>query len=227
MELKIIYLNGLPRIGVENNMYIVRGMYSATNFDTKTLEDPNNYKETMLGIGDELTMDTNKRKSFTFNKILRLENPYDFTEYFDKNSILQGREYSRCEMLKYEKGDFFTIHRDTVMRDTFNKGEHKYTCLIFGTFEQENGYFEGGELVFKHPNGLYDIKLDISKEIKNNKYVAVIFSIDMYHEVLPIISGTRYVLKKPLFVKTKEPYIPTADELEGDGGFQSHLNCDY
>lgn len=69
------------------------------------------------------------------------------------------------------------------------------------------------------------MKINISNEIKNNKYIAVIFSVNMCHEVLPIKSGTRYVLKKPLFVGKKYPRIETnVDALEGDGGFQSMMN---
>lgn len=138
---------------------------------------------------------------------------------------------SDCEMLKYEVGDFFASHRDTIMPYQNGDGEHKYTCLIYGNFGQENGYFEGGELVLKHPEGLYDIKIDISKEIKKNNYVAVIFSVDMYHEVLPVKSGTRFVLKFPLFVhKTntqKKPTVEEVDALEGDGGWQSSFNEGY
>lgn len=110
---------------------------------------------------------------------------------------------SICEILKYDAGYFFMSHRDTIINNYKNRGEHKYTCLIYGTFEQENEYFEGGELVFKHPENLYNITIDLSNEIKKNKYIAVIFSVDMYHEVLPVKNGTRYVLKKPLFVKSE------------------------
>jgi hypothetical protein len=49
----------------------------------------------------------------------------------------------------------------------------------------------------------------------------VIFSIDMCHEVLPIISGTRLVFKKPLFVNEQalgyEKEIISDDQL-CDGG---------
>ena len=44
----------------------------------------------------------------------------------------------------------------------------------------------------------------------------VIFSIDMYHEVLPIIKGSRWVLKKPLFVKTFSKYKKEKKEDTND-----------
>jgi Rps23 Pro-64 3,4-dihydroxylase Tpa1-like proline 4-hydroxylase len=229
MELKVVYLNTKPKLGLQEN-----GLYGK-EFDYKTLESPDNYIQTMIGTGNELIMDTKKRKSFTYNKRLLLEDPTELLDYFNGNSILHGPMYANCEILKYEVGDFFVSHRDTVMNDCRNIGEHKYTCLIYGTFEQEKAYFEGGELVFKHPEGLYNITIDLSNEIKNNKYIAVIFSVNMYHEILPIRNGTRYVIKKPLFVKTCEPVQQKKlENLEvvdlEDGGLQSNMfgeHCDY
>jgi hypothetical protein len=60
----------------------------------------------------------------------------------------------------------------------------------------------------------------------------VIFSIDMYHEVLPIIKGTRYVFKKPLFVnKTSTKIIESneadADLCDGGCGFLGGGGADY
>jgi Rps23 Pro-64 3,4-dihydroxylase Tpa1-like proline 4-hydroxylase len=216
MEIKIIYLDNMPRLGVQD----IKGNIHC--FDSKNLENTDSYIPSMIGNSDKLTLNLVKRSSFTFNKNLRLENPIEFSEYFNSNSILQGSDYANCEILKYEVGDFFVCHRDTIMSDPLNKGEHKYTCLIYGTFEQENGFFEGGELIFKHPEGLYNIEINLSDEIKKNKYIAVIFSVNMYHEVLPVKNVTRYCIKKPLFVKAQNPVEPmNVDMLEGDGGFQS------
>jgi hypothetical protein len=222
--LKIIQLSSAPQLLVDDNLG------NLIEFDYSKLQHNRNFITTKLAIGDALILDREKRKSLTYNRLLHMENPTELEEYFNINSILHGPEYSKCEILKYEEGDFFTNHIDTFIFDNHGKGEHKYTCLIFGTFEQEDGYFEGGELHFKHPSGLYDIKIVPSTEVNKNKYVAVIFSIDMYHEVLPIISGTRYILKKPLFTSILvhsfkiEPLQPTlstqnVDALE-DGGFQ-------
>ncbi len=111
MELKVIYLNRKPRLGVEYKPCNVR------EFDCKTLENPNNYIQTMIRIGNKLIIDTDKRKSFTYNKRLRLETPTELLDYFNGNSILHGPDYADCEMLKYEVGDFFSYHRDTIMND--------------------------------------------------------------------------------------------------------------
>ena len=74
---------------------------------------------------------------------------------------------------------------------------------------------EGGELIFKHPEALYEIKFDPSIETKKNNFVMLIFSIDMYHEILPIIKGTRWVFKKPLFVETEKVSESIEDDEEG------------
>lgn len=219
MELKIIRLQYEPRIGVSY------GHTSVESFKHVDLKNPNNYVQTMIGVGEHLTLNTDKRKSSTFASRLKWEFPSEMSDFLDGHSILRGSDYSDCEIIKYEVGDFFTCHRDTIVSDCMGRGEHKYTCLVYGTFEQEDGYFEGGELIFRHPEKLYDICIDLSNEIKNNKYVVVVFSVDMWHEVLPIKNGTRYVLKKPLFVKTPTPAVPiNVDKFEGDGGFQSMLD---
>ena len=79
--------------------------------------------------------------------------------------------------------------------------------------------------MLRHPDKLYEIKFDPAVETRHYRFVMVIFSIDMYHEVLPIIKGTRYVFKKPLFVKktsTKRVEINEVDVLcdgfHGGGG---------
>jgi hypothetical protein len=66
----------------------------------------------------------------------------------------------------------------------------------------DNEILEGGELIFKHPDSLYEIKIDSCIETNKNNFVMLIFSIDMYCEVLPIIKGTKWVFNKPLFVRT-------------------------
>jgi hypothetical protein len=113
-------------------------------------------------------------------------------------------------LLKYEVGDFFLRHRDTdlsgnnsdnCISDNERYMQHKYTCLIYCPYSSNNSNrgLVGGELVFKHSDGLYDIKFDPAVYTRKGQYVAVIFSIDMFHEVLPVTHGTRYVLKVPLF----------------------------
>lgn len=79
---------------------------------------------------------------------------------------------------------------------------------------------KGEELFLRHPDGLYEIKFDPSVETNKNRFVMVIFSIDMYHEVLPVISESRYLFKKPLFVKKTIKKMEDRNEVNElcDGG---------
>jgi hypothetical protein len=69
MELKVIYL---PALGLFEHG---EDDYHYKQFDNKNLGNPDNYIKTRIGTGNELIMDKNKRKSFTFNKRLILGEP--------------------------------------------------------------------------------------------------------------------------------------------------------
>ena len=158
-----------------------------------------NFERTFAGIGLTNILDLEKRSSWTHKLKFRFKLPIELQEFFAKNNI-RGISFDDFTMLKYEPGDFFLNHCDTDLSN-YKDGDHKYTCLIFCPFSENNEILEGGELILKHPEGLYDIKFDPAVETRQNRFVMVIFSIDMYHEVLPIIKGSRWVLKKPLFDK--------------------------
>ena len=189
---------------------------------TDKILEHENFERTFAGIGLNKILDLEKRSSWTHKLKFRLEFPSEAHEFMKQNNIFKypsrgymNDEYDNFTMLKYEPGDFFLNHRDTDM-STYEDGDHKYTCLIFCPFSENNELLEGGELIFKHPEGLYDIKFDPAVETRQNRFVMVIFSIDMFHEVLPIIKGSRWVLKKPLFDKffTKGRKEDTDDEGE-------------
>jgi len=160
-----------------------------------------NFEKTFAGIGSTNILDLEKRSSWTHKLKFRFKLPSELQNFLIQNNILcyiDGVLFDNFTMLKYEPGDFFLNHRDTDMSNYENR-KHLYTCLIFCPFSKDNELLEGGELILKHPEGLYEIKFDPSVETRQNRFVMVIFSIDMYHEVLPIIKGSRWVLKKPLF----------------------------
>ena len=145
--------------------------------------------------------------------------PSEAREFFEQNNILCEKDcidYDYFSLLKYETGDFFLNHRDTDLTDVLDNSVHQYTCLIFCPYGCDNEILQGGELILKHPDKLYEIKFDPSVETNKNRFVMVIFSIDMYHEVLPVISGSRYVFKKPLFVKTTTKKIKDINETRFD-----------
>ena len=184
-----------------------------------------NFERTLAGIGSTKILDLEKRSSWTHIHKCLVGFTNEINEFFDQNKIIYGKEddgYDKFSLLKYEIGDFFLNHRDTklpdITRDNGITEIHLYTCLIFCPYG-ENEILEGGELIFKHPEALYEIKFDPSIETKKNNFVMLIFSIDMYHEVLPIIKGTRWVFKKPLFVKiekTEHDYDEDDDDDDDD-----------
>lgn len=186
-------------------------------------EDPmfqiENFKRSLVGKGSTDVLDLEKRSSWVHVNKFRLPVfPFEVLQFMEQNNILTSI-YDNFDFIKYEEGDFFLNHRDTCMLGEVNS-EHAYTCLIFCPFGEDYQMLEGGELILREPDGSYEIKFDSSVETRNGRYVMVIFSIDMYHEVLPIIKGTRYVFKKPLFVKktVPKPSLKHVEEDLCDGG---------
>ena len=187
-----------------------------------------NFERTFAGIGLTNILDLEKRSSWTHKSKFHIHTlPNEVSQFMEQNNILthiNNIKYEPFSLLKYEEGDFFLNHRDTNMSNEID-GTHEYTCLIFCPYGEDYQILEGGELMLRHPDKLYEIKFDPAVETRHGRFVMVIFSIDMYHEVLPIIKGTRYVFKKPLFVKktsTKRVEINEVDVLcdgfHGGGG---------
>jgi hypothetical protein len=198
-----------------------------------SLLENHHFIRTLVGHGSTDILDLEKRSSWThtFSFDIHLF-PDNVLQFMEQNHILtfqDDRKYGFFQLLKYEKGDFFLNHRDTNM--TVDDCIHEYTCLIFCPYGDDYDTLQGGELVFTHPDGLYHITFDPSVETRSGRFVMILFSIDMYHEVLPIINGSRYVFKKPLFVKKsnhlKMVDLDVVDEL-CDGGFHPFPeNGDY
>ena len=213
--------------------------YNLSQLKNNQILQKNNFDRTLAGIGSKDILDLDKRSSWTHKFKFKLDLPVQSLEFFEQNNIV----HNKCEyftLLKYETGDFFLNHRDKDLSDDLNLDlnfvseglTHKYTCLIYCPYGDDYMDLEGGELIFTHPNKLYEIKFDASIETKQNHFVMVIFSIDMYHQVLPIIKGTRFVFKKPLFVKNNSAKIEeknktvinsSFDELD-DGGY--NFSCE-
>ncbi len=227
--IKIIQLN------VSNNYLHTKyefEQYKWHDLRNKPILQSQNFERTLASIGSINILDLEKRSSWTHKLQFVLNFPSEATQFFEQNNILYKYDY--FSLLKYETGDFFLNHRDTDLSNALDNLIHQYTCLIFCPYGEDNEILEGGELILKHPSKLYDIKIDSSIETNKNRFVMVIFSIDMYHEVLPIISGSRYVFKKPLFVKRISTIIEerndvNVDELcDGGGcGFGFNNTGDY
>lgn len=77
MELKVVYLNSKPHLynfDIDGGNRVL-DFKTLDEFDFKNLENSDNYINTMAGIGSELVINTDLRKSFTYNKRLILETP--------------------------------------------------------------------------------------------------------------------------------------------------------
>lgn len=227
--IKIIQLNVSDNYLHINNHY--EQQYKWHDLKNNPIIQSQNFERTLASIGSRNILDLKKRSSWIHKLQFVLNFPSEATQFFEQNNILCDKNKDNYfSLLKYETGDFFLNHRDTDLSNALDNLIHQYTCLIFCPYGED---LEGGELILKHPDRLYDIKVDSSVKTNNNQFVMVIFSIDMYHEVLPIISGSRYVFKKPLFVKRSSTIIEVrndvnADELcDGRGCFGFSNTCDY
>jgi hypothetical protein len=230
----IIYLKMFKIIkfnATNNNLYAVHSLFNHQLYNWYDLKNEpilqsHNFERTLVGKGSVEILDLGKLSSWTHKLKFKLNLPNEAIQFIEQNNILCGKDnimYDYFSLLKYDTGDFFLNHRDTILTNVFDDSIHQYTCLIFCPYCEFNEMDEGGELLFKHPDKLYEIKFDPVVETKQNRFIMVIFFIDMYHEVLPIIRGSRWVFKKPLFVKTttKKSKKDKIDEL-CDGCFDMH-----
>ena len=210
--IKIIQLNVSDNYLHINNHY--EQQYKWHDLKNNPIIQSQNFERTLASIGSTNILDLKKRSSWTHKLQFVLNFPSEATQFFEQNNIQYKDNY--FSLLKYETGDFFLNHCDTDLSNALDNLIHQYTCLIFCPYGEDGEDLEGGELILKHPDRLYDIKVDSSVKTNNNQFVMVIFSIDMYHEVLPIISGSRYVFKKPLFVKRSSTIIEVRNDVNAD-----------
>ena len=190
---------------------------NGSNFEWLELKNSNylkneNFERTPVGIGSESVLDLTLRSSWTNKFAYFLNFNHEINDFLNKHGIIGSNPF---QLLKYDVGDFFLNHKDTKINSDI--GSHEYTCLIFCPFTEDE--LEGGNLIFKSHDDLYVIKFNPSVETNKNNFVMLIFDVNMYHKVEPIIRGTRWVFKKPLFVKNKvNVKSEEVDELTDGGG---------
>lgn len=192
--------NPNPKVRVTNGE---NGLYESVelkNFISSEFNDNSMYSRTLAGIRENLIEDLDKRASWT-NKMFFMRDVLtsDFSSetyhFYNSNNINENHKIQDkivyYQMIKYEPRDFFAKHIDTKLDDF-----HQYTCLIF--CPQTGLDYTGGDLIFTNKTNTFNatIKTSEFKEI-----TIIIFSLDLYHEINPITSGNRFVLKKPLFVR--------------------------
>jgi predicted 2-oxoglutarate/Fe(II)-dependent dioxygenase YbiX len=115
----------------------------------------------------------------------------EYQRFLDAHRLQRGP----YELLKYEVGDFFSRHIDTRLSES-----HLFTCLLF--VPQTDHPFVGGNLVFSDEKRTFSALVEPSKFTEPTM---VIFSVNLYHEVTPIESGTRYVFKNSLVAAVPLP----------------------
>jgi hypothetical protein len=160
--------------------------------------DPLLYTRTLVGHAgtDALEEDLEARSSWTHvrqfvestNTPMIQKYSTQWLEFATAHDIYCGGGGLRYELLKYEAGDFFSKHRDTVLNR-----KHAFTCLLFWPTEEG---FVGGDLVFSNAAGSFQATVQASQFTVPTM---VIFSVDLYHEITPVTAGARYVFKTPLF----------------------------
>ena len=159
-KIKIIYLGDTLQTSKGDFKYFIESL------------DDSKFKRTKLAVTDQNGTrnieDLSLRSSWTYEEQINI-----YHQEINPDTTFK--------LLKYEKNDFFKLHRD-------HKGTH--TCLILGGTKITGG-------ILRLTNNMFEIK--INPEDMKDGYYMIIFSIDFLHEVSPIIEGQRFVLKSTLY----------------------------
>lgn len=109
-----------------------------------------------------------------------------FENYFDAEIDSQKFSFNYHRLLKYEEGDFFAKHSDRI-----EDIHHMLTCLLL----PPNQTYDGGNLKLYLKET--EVKDSETKIIicDPSQWTLILFDPKIEHEVEPIISGTRYVIK--------------------------------
>jgi predicted 2-oxoglutarate/Fe(II)-dependent dioxygenase YbiX len=183
--------------------YIAKGKLSRSEV-RKLLKDANIYKEerfdaAVSGIGSgRVNLNVRNSKIF-FPKADRYPNTFSIlqsaiiSEYSSICSYIDLTNIAEIQYARYETGNFFRKHNDTIYTDGVTK--RALTCSINLSDEYE---YSGGELViFDNEGNEID---QLSKEIGS----FIIFPATFYHEARVVESGTREAIVT---------WIHTNDEL--------------
>ena len=107
-----------------------------------------------------------------------------------------GQDFNAFILNKYEVGDYFKGHYDGFQ---MNNQRNDFSMTLFF-----NDDYKGGELVIE------------GQTIKPQKGYAVIYPSNQYHEVKPVLEGTRYAAIGWIHSFIREDHIrETISEIEG------------
>lgn len=173
--------------------------------------DKENFTPSLVYNGNYEYHNSSKRISLTNKYKFKTQIPNEVKDFFVSNGIVFNdgtNPYDHFTLLKYEPEGFFKRHLDNKLLTN-----HLYTCLIFFP----NEYYEDGDMVFTDSDTHDGDNFYLRFHPNPNEYSIVIFSLDLYHEIKPVLKNCRHVLKKPLFVNYIESKIiePEINWLDG------------
>lgn len=173
-------------------------------------------QQSPFGQGEETVYDTNVRNSWQIAaEDFELTNP-QWEEAFQETVDQIGRqlglddceiEFEQYKLLIYEKGGFFTAHRDT------EKTPNMFATLVVNLPSEH----EGGELIVSHGGQSHTYSFADSDGF-HPAFVA--FYADCYHEVKPVTSGYRINLIYNLSIadRKKHPLLSQQSAVFADIG---------
>jgi len=126
--------------------------------------------------------DSRTSKNFFTNHLIHPE----FCEQLE-DFAADGSKVNQIDILLYEKGDKFTIHRDVVENDY--KRRHWSTTTILALSDD----FVGEGLALYETNKIEDVPSVTCKVPRQEVGDTIIFRSDVYHEARPVVQGTRLV----------------------------------
>ena len=182
----------------ENYLWVNMEKIKWHDLKNSSILQKNNFKKTILKNNSNIDASSKWINKLNF----KLEMTDEINNFFEEINVTEFD--FMFNLYAYEKNDFFPNHYDKFVDLEDDFLIHKYTCMIFCPYCDDNIISKGGELIFTNSENLCEIKFDFSKETNNNKFVMIVFSIDMEYKMLPILKGTKWIFKKPLFVKTKK-----------------------
>ncbi len=177
-----------------NNKLVEKFNNSKELLKSPILTDNTNFTPSKVFNGFEEYLNQSSRVSLTNNYKFKAQIPEEVKKFFVSSGIIFNDTtniYDNFTLLKYEPGGFFKKHIDNQLMLN-----HLYTCLLFFP----NELYEEGDMIFTDTNTHDGDNFYLRFHPSKTEYTLVIFSLDLYHEIQPVLKHCRHVLKKPLFV---------------------------
>ncbi len=196
--------------------------------NSKIITDNTNFTTSKVFNGHTEYLNKDSRISLTNNYKFKAQIPEEVKNFFISNGIIFNditNIYDYFTLLKYEPEGFFKRHVDNKLMTN-----HMYSCLLFFP----NELYEEGDMIFTDTNTHDGDNFYLRFHPSKTEYTIVIFSLDLYHEIQPVLKHYRHVLKKPLFVnyieskkissnKITETFKPKVNLVNDDGGMEMDI----